>query len=232
MASSFRSPAGEEGVVEVFREAKAEVEAEERGGGGGGTPRRRPQDAIERLRVGGRAERRTGRRRVMPPLGRTLMGLWASEAYSFHPVSTSRFPSILFHNTPGDVYVLQDARKMRSRLHSDTGRFTAGDAGGGGGSRTKRDERRKRRNPCARDRAGICEGVPITFRIGDPPYSTDRTTPITRARSRVRVLTLREPVAKFDPKAPWAACSFRRELDASYLPATERKTNYSKIARR
>lgn len=61
----------------------------------------------------------------MPPLGRALMGLWASEAYSFHPVSTSRFPSILFHNMPGDVYVLQDARKMRSRLHSDIGRFTA-----------------------------------------------------------------------------------------------------------
>lgn len=61
----------------------------------------------------------------MPPLGRALMGLWASEAYSFHPVSTSRFPSILFHNTPGDVYVLQDAREMRSRLHSDIGRFTA-----------------------------------------------------------------------------------------------------------
>jgi len=61
----------------------------------------------------------------MPPLGRALMGLWASEAYSFHPVSTSRFPSILFHNTPGDVYVLQDAREMRSRVHSDIGRFTA-----------------------------------------------------------------------------------------------------------
>lgn len=61
---------------------------------------------------------------VMPPLGQTLMGLWASEAYSFHSLSTSRFPSILFHNTPGDVYVLQDGRKMRSRLHSDIGRFT------------------------------------------------------------------------------------------------------------
>lgn len=60
----------------------------------------------------------------MPPLGQALMGLWASEAYSFHSVSTSRFPSILFHNTPGDVYVLQDGRKMRSRLHSDIGRFT------------------------------------------------------------------------------------------------------------
>lgn len=81
--------------------------------------------AIERLRVGGRAERvEGGWLRVMPPLGRTLMGLWASEAYSFHPVSTSRFLSILFHNTPRDVYVLQDARKMRSRLHSDIGRFT------------------------------------------------------------------------------------------------------------
>lgn len=100
--------------------------------------------AIERLRVGGRAERRTGKKeggrwwRVMPPLGRTLMGLWASEAYSFHPVSTSRFPSILFHNTPGDVYVLQDARKMRSRLHSDIGRFTAGDEGGRGEARARR----------------------------------------------------------------------------------------------
>jgi len=76
------------------------------------------------------AERRGWKRgwlRVMPPLGRALMGLWASEAYSFHPVSTSRFPSILFHNMPGDVYVLQDARKMRSRLHSDIGRFTARD---------------------------------------------------------------------------------------------------------
>jgi len=74
------------------------------------------------------AERGTGEAwwRLMPPLGRALMGLWASEAYSFRPVSTSRFPSILFHNTPGDVYVLQDARKMRSRLHSDIGKFTAG----------------------------------------------------------------------------------------------------------
>ncbi|KAG7202714.1 hypothetical protein KM043_009888 [Ampulex compressa] len=63
---------------------------------------------------------------VMPPLGRALMGLWASEAYSFHSASASRFPSILFHNTPGDVYVLQDGRKMRSRLHSDIGRFTVG----------------------------------------------------------------------------------------------------------
>lgn len=134
--------------------------------------------AIERLRVGGRAEgvEEEGWWRVMPPLGRALMGLWASEAYSFHPVSTSRFPSILFHNTPGDVYVLQDARKMRSRLHSDIGRFTAGD-----GENKLRVEGRKRRdaarrsNPCARDRAGICEGVPITFRIGDSPRRILRT---------------------------------------------------------
>ncbi|KAF7385015.1 hypothetical protein HZH66_012101 [Vespula vulgaris] len=60
---------------------------------------------------------------VMPPLGAALMGIWASEAYSFYPVSASRFLSILFHNTLGDVYVLQDARKIRSRLHSDIRRF-------------------------------------------------------------------------------------------------------------
>lgn len=78
--------------------------------------------------------------RVMPPLGRALMGLWASEAYSFHPVSTSRFPSILFHNTPGDVYVLQDAREMRSRLHSDIGRFTAREDGGRGWASELKEE--------------------------------------------------------------------------------------------
>lgn len=132
--------------------------------------------AIERLRIRGRAEEERKGWRVMPPLGRALMGLWASEAYSFHPVSTSRFPSILFHNTPGDVYVLQDARKMRSRLHSDIGRFTAGDEENRASDRRKKTA--SRNNPCARDRAGICEGVPITFRTGDPPYSPDRTTAI------------------------------------------------------
>lgn len=105
-----------------------EEEAKRRSGTGGRflAVGRDRKTAIERLRVGGRAKRvEGGWLRVMPPLGRALMGLWASEAYSFHPVSTSRFPSILFHNTPGDVYVLQDAREMRSRLHSDIGRFTA-----------------------------------------------------------------------------------------------------------
>jgi hypothetical protein len=105
---------------EEAKEEEAEPEKDSRVVG------RDRRTAIERLRVGGRTERvEGGWLRVMPPLGRALMGLWASEAYSFHPVSTSRFPSILFHNTPGDVYVLQDARKMRSRLHSDIGRFTA-----------------------------------------------------------------------------------------------------------
>jgi len=103
------------------KEAKEEAKPEE----DACTVGRNRRTAIERLRVGGRAERVEEWLRVMPPLGRVLMGLWASEAYSFHPVSTSRFPSILFHNMPGDVYVLQDARKMRSRLHSDIGRFTA-----------------------------------------------------------------------------------------------------------
>lgn len=108
--------------------AKEEAEPEEDSRAVG----RDRRTAIERLRVGGRAKRvEGGWLRVMPPLGRALMGLWASEAYSFHPVSTSRFPSILFHNTAGDVYVLQDAREMRSRLHSDIGRFTAGDGGRG-----------------------------------------------------------------------------------------------------
>lgn len=78
----------------------------------------RPQEVVSGQKKG------SGEGCVMPPLGQTLMGLWASEAYSFHSLSTSRFPSILFHNTPGDVYVLQDGRKMRSRLHSDIGRFT------------------------------------------------------------------------------------------------------------
>lgn len=143
----------------------------------------------------------------MPPLGRTLMGLWASEAYSFHPVSTSRFPSILFHNTPGDVYVLQDARKMRSRLHSDIGRFTTRRRGGSRGerqgSRTRRRKRRERAsNPCAGDRAGICEGVPITFRIGDPPYSTDRTTTTPITRSLVYIYLLARPRREIRSRSP------------------------------
>lgn len=170
------------------------------------------------------------------------MGLWASEAYSFHPVSTSRFPSILFHNTPGDVYVLQDARKMRSRLHSDIGRFTASDEGWakerrrsleerGQESWTRRTKKTARAsNPCAGDRAGICEGVPITFRIGDPPYSTDRTTPITR--SLVYIYLLARPRREIRSQSPVGPRSFSRELDALYLPGTERETNYSKIARR
>lgn len=183
--------------------------------------------AIERLRVGGRAEGvEEGWWRVMPPLGRALMGLWASEAYSFHPVSTSRFPSILFHNTPGDVYVLQDARKMRSRLHSDIGRFTAGD-----GEDRLRVEGRKRRGAAifAREiELGFARASRLLFRIDDPPYSPDRTT--MRSRSLVYIHTY-VPEAKFDtymypPRGP-----FSRELDASYLPETERKTNYSKIAR-
>lgn len=120
-------------------EAKEEAEPEEDSWAVG----RDRRTAIERLRVGGRAKRvEGGWLRVMPPLGRALMGLWASEAYSFHPVSTSRFPSILFHNTPGDVYVLQDAREMRSRLHSDIGRFTARTEGEDG----LRVEGRKRRS--------------------------------------------------------------------------------------
>lgn len=71
---------------------------------------------------------------------------------------------------PGDVYVLQDARKMRSRLHSDIGRFTARD-----GEREKENGLwiEEEENDAAqqslheRDRTGICEGVPIIFRIGD-----------------------------------------------------------------
>lgn len=88
----------------------------------------------------------------MPPLGQALMGLWASEAYSFHSVSTSRFPSILFHNTPGDVYVLQDGRKMRSRLHSDIGRFT------GRNRAVKRKRERKSERHRRNDRRGKRKG--------------------------------------------------------------------------
>lgn len=123
--ASFQSPrARRVSWVFVGRDEAAKEEAEP--GEDSWAVGRDRRTAIERLRVGGRVERVEGEwLRVMPPLGRALIGLWASEAYSFHPVSTSRFPSILFHNTPRDVYVLQDARKMRSRLHSDIGRFTA-----------------------------------------------------------------------------------------------------------
>lgn len=151
----------------------------------------------------------------MPPLGRTLMGLWASEAYSFHPVSTSRFPSILFHNTPGDVYVLQDARKMRSRLHSDIGRFTASDEGWARseegasrreGRRVGRDERRKRR-----ERAILAREIELGFARASRLLFASAIRRILRTeRRRSRALSctytyLRDPDAKFDPKAPWAA---------------------------
>lgn len=154
----------------------------------------------------------------MPPLGRALMGLWASEAYSFHPVSRSRFPSILFHNTPGDVYVLQDARKMRSRLHSDIGRFTTGD----GGRTGLRVEGRKRRGAAifAREiELGFARASRLLFRIGDPPYSPDPTT-LSFSLFSVCMHTY-VPDAKFDTYVPPAG-KFNRELDASYLPGTER----------
>lgn len=144
----------------------------------------------------------------MPPLGRALMGLWASEAYSFHPVSTSRFPSILFHNTPGDVYVLQDARKMRSRLHSDIGRFTMAAMAREG--ERERDARRadagrgkkttRRGNPCARERSSWdLRGRPDYFSHRrsavlygpddrDSPRAPTHTCVLLRSRCEIRSL--------------------------------------------
>lgn len=165
----------------------------------------------------------------MPPLGRALMGLWASEAYSFHTVSTSRFPSILFHNTPGDVYVLQDARKMRSRLHSDIGRFTAGDE-------ENRVEGRKRRHAAILAREielGFARASRLLFASAIRRILRTELRPLrvslslslvymhTYLRSRCEIRYLRTPRGQFS-----------RELNAPYLPETERKTNYSKIARR
>jgi len=166
----------------------------------------------------------------MPPLGRALMGLWASEAYSFRPVSTSRFPSILFHNTPGDVYVLQDARKMRSRLHSDIGKFTAGwkerreEGEGQRGRGGEKDEVEERRGG---ERSGWdLQGRPDYFsHRRSTPYSPERMR--RQARFRLRTLTSRCEIRSAPPAGP-----FSRELDAAYLPGTERETNYSKIARR
>lgn len=178
--------------------------------------------AIERLRVGGRVERvEGGWLRVMPPLGRALMGLWASEAYSFHPVSTSRFPSILFHNTPRDVYVLQDARKMRSRLHSDIGRFTAR-WGERMGSELKEENdaaQQSLRERSSWDLRGRASRLLFALAI----RRILRTTTITRLCTYC-VLTSRNFISALD------RVLFSQKLDASYLPGKERETNYSKTA--
>jgi len=42
-------------------------------------------------------------------------------------------------------------------------------------SELKRKKTMQRSNPCTRDRTGICESVPIIFRIGDSLYSSLRT---------------------------------------------------------
>lgn len=178
----------------------------------------------------------------MPPLGRTLMGLWASEAYSFHPVSTSRFPSILFHNTPGDVYVLQDARKMRSRLHSDIGRFTASDEGWARGAKKEPRGERAGELDETNEENGASEqslrGRSSWDLRGRPDYFSHRRSAVfygpndaDHALSRVHILTCATPTRNSIPK-PRGPRSFSRELDALYLPGTERETNYSKIARR
>lgn len=74
-------------------------------------------------------------------------------------------------------------------------------------------------NPCWKDRAGICEGVPITFRIGDSPYSTNRTTVIKQSS---RVSTYVPCIyAKFDP-APAGTASLKIRC-VWYSPKTERE---------
>lgn len=51
------------------------------------------------------------------------------------------------------------------------------------GSKAVVRKRKRAGNPWWKDRAGICEGVPITFRIGDSPYilRIERATPIERS---------------------------------------------------
>lgn len=199
----FSIPASEEGVV-GFRETRRRSRRSSSGERLLWALGRDRRTAIERLRVGGRVKGvGEGWWRVMPPLGQALMGLWASEAYSFHPVSTSRFPSILFHNTPGDVYVLQDARKMRSRLHSDIGRFTAGD-----GENGLRVERRKRRGAAILAREiglGFARASRLLFASLYPPYSPDRTTAITLSLSRVHTylltFSMRNSIPIYPPRA-------------------------------
>lgn len=98
---------------------------------------------------------------------------------------------------------------MRSRLHSDIGRFT------GLGTQSvvrereretevarvvvrKEEEEREREqegNPWRKDRVGICEGVPITFRIGDSPYilriERPRSSPVSTTYFPCKCMYLR-----------------------------------------